>query len=218
MKQTVFGVVCMLVLTFLAVLFMTIHGRTLRQTETDHALGEAIDAAMSNVMETKIYTVETKEELVADFLESLLIQMNSTSEVEVAVLNADEEKGILSIEVTEHYTHPNGSRGNVSEVRTVIFEKEEEKEPVKHQVEFYLSDGVVYKKYELTEGEVCSIPAVPKQNGRKFAGWQFVTGGSGIAGGTTVVCADGNVTKTVLVSGGLPYTVEEDTRLVAVFE
>ena len=54
MKQTVFGVVCMLVLTFLAVLFMTIHGRTLRQTETDHALGEAIDAAMSNVMETKI--------------------------------------------------------------------------------------------------------------------------------------------------------------------
>ena len=57
MKQTVFGVVCMLVLTFLAVLFMTIHGRTLRQTETDHALGEAIDAAMSNVMETKIYTV-----------------------------------------------------------------------------------------------------------------------------------------------------------------
>ena len=54
--------------------------------------------------------------------------MNSTSEVEVAVLNADEEKGILSIEVTEHYTHPNGSRGNVSEVRTVIFEKEEEKE------------------------------------------------------------------------------------------
>ena len=56
MKQTVFGVVCMLVLTFLAVLFMTIHGRTLRQTETDHALGEAIDAAMSNVMETKIYS------------------------------------------------------------------------------------------------------------------------------------------------------------------
>ena len=77
---------------------------------------------------------------------------------------------------------------------------------------------MVYKKYELTEGEVCSIPAVPKQNGRKFAGWQFVTGGSGIAGGTTVVCADGNVTKTVLASGGLPYTVEEDTRLVAVFE
>ena len=120
--------------------------------------------------------------------------------------------------MTEHYTHPNGSRGNVSEVRTVIFEKEDEKEPVKHQVEFYLSDGVVYKKYELTEGEVCSIPAVPKQNGRKFAGWQFVTGGSGIAGGTTVVCADGNVTKTVLSSGGLPYTVGEDTRLLAVFE
>ena len=219
MKRIVQGSVFMFLGVLLVLIILTNIGRGSRESETRTALAEAIDTTMSSMFENHTYASSgDRDKFVADFLEALMLQMGSDSEVEVSVLNADPKKGILSVEVTEHYTHPNGNTGSVSEVRTVLFEKEEEEEPVRHQVEFYLSDGVLYKKYELLEGEVCSIPVAPKQEGKSFTGWQFITGGSGNAGGINVVYADGNGTKNVLASGGLPYMIGEDTKLIAVFQ
>lgn len=218
MKQTVFGVVCMLVLTFLAILIMTVYGRNLRQSETDHALAEAVDAAMSNLMETQIDTTTSKDELIGNFMRALLAQINSTSDVEVTVLGADEKKGILSVEVTEHYVHPNGVPGSISEVRTVIFEREQEETAERHTVAFYISDDELYKKYIVPADSVCTIPVPPEKEGKVFSNWRFVTGGTGIAGEIGVTYADGSGSKTVLAAGGLPCCISEDTRLVAVFE
>lgn len=218
MKQTIFGLVCMSIITFLLMMLMTVYGRNLRQTETEHTLAEAVDAAMSNLMERQAYAIEDKETFVADFLQALLVQINSTSDVKVSVLDADEEKGILSVEVTETYHHPNGSVGTVSAVRTVLFDREEEEQPVYHTVNFYTADEELYKSYTLPDNSVCPMPVPPEKEGKNFRHWRFVAGGSGRAEETSITYAEERGIKTVLASGESPYTVTEDIRLIAVFE
>lgn len=218
MKQTVFGLVGMMMLVFLLVILMSLHGRNLRQTEMDHALAEAVDTSMSNLMETKVYSINTKEEFITDFLTSLLAQMNSTSDVQVSILEADEKKGILSVEVTQTYLHPNGKEGTVSEVRTVIFDKEVEEQPDYYTVSFYTADDMLYKRYTLPENSVCTMPIPPEKAGKVFSCWRFVEGANGVAEKTTVAYANGNGSKTVLAVGGTPYMVAQETKLIAVFE
>lgn len=216
MKQTVFGMVSVMLLTLFLLILMTVYGRHLRQTETDHTLSEAVDTTMSNLLEQQLYTIESGDEFVADFLQSLLVQMNSTSDVKVSVLAADEEKGILSVEVTETYKHPNGKEGSVSAVRTVILDKSVEVEKKQYTVAFYTENQELYKQYLLPEGSTCSLPVVPEIEGKTFRCWQFVTGGNGEAGSVEIV--DTGETKKVLTSGGIPYRVAGDTKLMAVFE
>ena len=218
MKQTVFGLVSMLLLVFFLVIGMSLYGRNLRQAETDHTLTEAVDTAMSNLMETNSYSMDTKDEFVADFLETLLVQMNSTSDVEVSILEADEKKGILSVEVTQNYVHPNGKEGAVSVVRTVIFDKDVEKQPNHYTVSFYTADDELYKSYILPENSVCTMPTPPEKDGEAFSCWRFVTGASGNAEQLEVTYGNGSGSKKVLAKDGEFYNVTKDTKLIAVFE
>lgn len=218
MKQTAFGMVCMMLITLLLMIVMTIYGRNLRQSETNHTLAEAVDTTMSNLMENQAYSIESKDAFIADLLQSLLVQINSTSDVTVAILEADEKKGILSVEVTENYKHPNGKMGSVSAVRTVIFDRtiEEEKEQV--AVEFYIADEELYKKYLLEKGSMCVLPAPPKKEGKTFKNWRFVTGGQGVAEEIKVPTGIGAEDRTVIASRGKPHILSGNVKLIAVFE
>ena len=211
------------IFVFLGVLFLlillTYVGRSSRKTETDTALAEAIDTSLASIFTNRTYTTEADtDEFIADFLEALLLQVESDSNVKVSILEADPEKGILSVEVTETYRHPNGNMGTVSAVRTVIFDREEEKKTKYHQIEFYVADKELYKSYTLPDGAFCSYPVAPKREGKKFKSWRFVTGGSGVAGSISVAYADGGKSKMVLSSGGNPVSVKENIKLIAVFE
>lgn len=198
MKQAVFGMVSTLMMVFIFLLLMTAHGRNLRKEEADNTLADAVDVAMSNLMEQKVYSITSKDEFVADLLQSLLVQLNSTSDVKVCILEADEKKGILSVEVTETYTHPNGRKGTVSAVRTVIMDRKAPKENAVHTVEFYVTDEQLYKRYTLPDKGVCKLPKNPQKEGKTFRNWRFVTGGKAVADHA--------------------FSVEEDAKLIAVFD
>lgn len=122
MKQLIFGVTAgMLLVLFLGVV-IAVQGRTLRQDETEQSLGSAIQNVMEQLAEKKNYAFSDREELIADFLEALLIQINSDSDIEVTILKCRREKGLLSVEVVETYHHPNGKEGKVSARRTMILD------------------------------------------------------------------------------------------------
>lgn len=70
---------------------------------------------------------------------------------------ADEEKGLLSIKVIEHYKHLNGNDGQVSCDKTVIFNQTPEQEEPLHTVTFYVDDEI-YKIYQITDGEPIILP------------------------------------------------------------
>lgn len=122
MKQIIFGVTAGMILVLFLGVIISIHGRTLRQDEAEQSLEAAMQSAMEQLAEERSYAFSDREEMIADFLEALLIQINSDSEVEVSILKADEKRGLLSVEVVETYRHINGEEGKVSARRTMILD------------------------------------------------------------------------------------------------
>lgn len=215
MKKVAFGIACGITAIFVFALMLTLYGRSARQTETNTILAQAVNSTLSHVMGERNDTIEKNEDFIADFLQALLVQKNSDSYLTVSILEADYEYGILSVEITEKFRHPNGKKGAVSEMRTVIFDKPVDREPEMRTVSFYMDDEL-YKEYTIPQNSVCAFPVTPKKEGARFRGFRFVTGGSGMAASLTVDAAKGK--RNVLSNGGAPYRVSENTKLIAVFD
>lgn len=110
-----------IVLTMASV--MAVNNRSFRDNEMQNALDVAIENTLDNLRTDRVYEIEDWNVFVTDFLEDLLYQIGSDSEVSVAVKEADIENGLLSIEVTMHFTYGNGNDGHVSAERTVMLEQ-----------------------------------------------------------------------------------------------
>ncbi|MDR0925351.1 MAG: hypothetical protein LBN31_13490 [Hungatella sp.] len=123
MKSTFlgFGITICSILSIAIVL--TLCSASIRQNELNHAVEHALKDTMENQFDQTTYSANSNEELVADFMEALLVQVNSDSRVTVQVLDVDYQKGLLSVEVKETYHHPIGTEGHVTTKRTVIMEQ-----------------------------------------------------------------------------------------------
>lgn len=110
------------IIAFLIILIgFTIHGRSIRQVELDNAL----KSSMENAMTTLLYEEgkpQTEEEWTSDFIQAFARQINSNSDLEIVIIEADMEKGLLSVEATLTWYHPIGTKGSVSSFRTAILE------------------------------------------------------------------------------------------------
>jgi len=105
------------------VIVMTLCGTNMRQNELNRAVDSAIKDTVENQFDNTTYSVNGNDEFVADFMEALLVQINSDCSVVVNVLDVDYQKGLLSVEVIEKYIYPIGTEGKVSVKRTVIMEQ-----------------------------------------------------------------------------------------------
>lgn len=123
MKNVFLGSVIMLCGVIFLVVVMTLGGKQLRQNELNRAVDGALEETVENQFNAKTYSVNNTNEFVVDFMETLLVQINSDSTIEIKVLDADYEKGLISVEVIEHFAHPVGTQGSVSVKRTVIMEQ-----------------------------------------------------------------------------------------------
>lgn len=103
----------------------TIHGRSVREQELENALKFSMESAMV-CLTYEEGRPQTEEEWKAMFLQSLAIQINSASDLTVNILEADMEKGILSVEASLTWTHPIGTMGSTSSFMTVLMEEYEE--------------------------------------------------------------------------------------------
>ena len=88
----------------------TIHGRSIRQVELDNALKSSMEETMVSLLYEE-GGPQSEEEWKSMFLQSLVVQINSASDLTVTFLEADMEKGLLSVEATLTWNHPIGTRG-----------------------------------------------------------------------------------------------------------
>ena len=105
------------------IIVMTLCGTSMRQNELNRAIDNALEATMENQFNDKTDSADSNEEFAQDFIDALLIQINSNCSIVVNVLDIDYEKGLLSVEVIEKYIHPIGTDGEVSVKRTIIMEQ-----------------------------------------------------------------------------------------------
>jgi len=155
----------------------TIDGRRIRKEETVDSLSSAIESSMQALVDNK-YKISNNEEFIADFTEALLVQIESDFTVTINILDIDYEKKILSIEVIEHYQHPNGKPATVACVKTVIFEQDIDSSltEANRQVKItYMIPGngtnIIYKEFSIKKGCEIIIPQSPSIDGRSFIEW-----------------------------------------------
>lgn len=123
MKNIFLGSVITMCGVLFLVIIMTLSGKQLRANELRDAVENALISTVENQFDEKSYDVNNTDEFIADFMQALLVQINSDCSIEIRILNVDQAKGLLSVEVIEHFYHPIGTEGQISVQRTVIMEQ-----------------------------------------------------------------------------------------------
>ena len=167
-------------ITFVVMTIMTLfiveslHAKEYRTVELSEAVDNALIATMNNVAGNKCYTIGSNEEFVEDFKQILMTSVDSASELDIEVLNADYEKGILSVKVTENYEYLNGRQGNVTKTATVLLDQKQQEKNY-YTVKYYVGDSL-YKSYQLVEGTAIIVPKNPELEGMSFVCWKNKNG------------------------------------------
>lgn len=186
MRKIILYIIMGFMLVIVVFSSITVHGRGARKDEIEQGLSEAIEATIHALFEKQSYSFSGRDEFVADFLQGLLLNLKSTSEITINILAADEEKGLLSVEVLETYQHINGKTGMVSAYRTVLFDTMKKEDTNNCNIYLYLSksdveseDGTYKKCYKIctvVEGSNFTQPKSPSLEGKVFKEWCTLDG------------------------------------------
>lgn len=101
---------------------MTINGRMTRQNEIYSALTNSVDSAIENVANSKNYTIDNKNEFVTEVLQNLLVACEDDSDYDIKLYSTDEEKGLITLKITQTYQNPNGGIGKNEVTKTVLLD------------------------------------------------------------------------------------------------
>ncbi|MFV0466545.1 MAG: InlB B-repeat-containing protein [Lachnospiraceae bacterium] len=158
------------------VMLLSVSSKTLRENELRQELAAALDLTIRELALVQDDGGMSQEEFISIFMQSLISGIHSESDLKVEILSADPEMGILSADVLMTYSYPNGKIGRISELRTIILDREIEFEPVNYTVTYLYPTGDIYKQYGLEEGSHIPKPKDPARSGQSFLGWTNETG------------------------------------------
>ena len=158
MKLIIRAIVTTCIAGVIFLTIMAVSGRMNRSMELKSNLPSAAEETAENLL-TKKYNVTDKNQLEADFLETLADTLDSDSDIRLKVNAADKEKQLLSVSVTEEFKHPNGKPGTVSYDRTAVVNKLQEEVLETYQISYYLTntDTECYKCYTVHADDM--VPA-----------------------------------------------------------
>lgn len=177
MKLIIRAIVTTCIAGVIFLTIMAVSGRMNRSMELKSNLPSAAEETAENLL-TKKYNIADKNQLEADFLETLAYAIDSDSNIRLKVNAADKEKQLLSVSVTEEFKHPNGKPGTVSYDRTAVVNKLQEEALETYQVSYYLTntDTECYKCYTVHADDMVPVPKDPVVEGKTFTGWADAEG------------------------------------------
>lgn len=177
MKLIIRAIVTTCIAGVIFLTIMAVSGRMNRSMELKSNLLSAAEETAENLL-TKKYDIADKNQLEADFLETLAYAIDSDSNIRLKVNAADKEKQLLSVSVTEEFKHPNGKPGTVSYDRTAVVNKLQEEALETYQVSYYLTntDTECYKCYTVHADDMVPVPKDPVVEGKTFTGWADAEG------------------------------------------
>lgn len=181
MKHMVYGIVLLAIAFMVIAGVMIVSGKDVRENEANKALNTAVEQTLEQLKKYGGYEIANAQELIADFQQALLLHISSDADLEVKILAADTERGILDVKITETYQTINAKKKQAVCRKTVILEEYSEKRGY-CMVEFRM-DGAVYEKYSLYQGSVIVNPKKPQKAGRVFRGWRKAKGNGWLTDG-----------------------------------
>lgn len=177
MKLIIRAIVTTCIAGVIFLTIMAVSGRMNRSMELKSNLPSAAEETAENLL-TKKYDIADKNQLEADFLETLAYAIDSDSNIRLKVNAADKEKQLLSVSVTEEFKHTNGKPGTVSYDRTAVVNKLQEEVLETYQISYYLTntDTECYKCYTVHADDMVPVPKDPVVEGKTFTGWADAEG------------------------------------------
>ncbi len=170
MKHMVYGIALLAIAVMVVAGVMIVSGKDVRENEADKALNTAVEQTLEQLKKHGSYEIDNAQELIADFQQALLLHISSDADLEVKILTADTERGVLDVKITETYRTINARVKQAVCRKTVILEEYSDKRGY-CMVEFRL-DGAVYAKYSLYQGSAIVTPSKPQKAGHVFRGWR----------------------------------------------
>lgn len=177
MKLIIRAIVTTCIAGVIFLTIMAVSGRMNRSMELKSTLPSAAEETAENLLAKK-YDVADKNQLEADFLETLAYAIDSDSNIRLKVNAADKEKQLLSVSVAEEFKHPNGKPGTVSYDSTAVVNKLQEEVLETYQISYYLTntDTECYKCYTVHADDMVPVPKDPVVEGKIFTGWADAEG------------------------------------------
>lgn len=165
MKNVVTGIMMSIMMSLFIIIILTTDDRIIRINEVNTALADALDESI-NVLDMDKYSITDTDELIADVTQGLLMQIESDATVMVNVMDADKDKGIVTIEAVENFTKPTGAYGQTAATRTILLEKQQvqdtyDEDNRQYNITYLNTDGTEYITYSIKKNEQLIIPITP---------------------------------------------------------
>lgn len=153
MKNVVTGIMMSIMMALFIIIILTTDDRIIRINEVNTALADALDESL-NVLDMDKYSIADTDELIADVTQGLLVQIESDAEVMVNVMDADKDKGIVTVEAVENFRKASGSAGQTAATRTIILEKQQvqytyDEDDRQYNITYLNTDGTEYITYSI---------------------------------------------------------------------
>ncbi|MFQ7023074.1 MAG: hypothetical protein ACLRRQ_01325 [Lachnospira pectinoschiza] len=112
------------------------------------------------------YSITDTDELIADVTQGLLMQIESDAAVTVNIMDADKDKGIVTVEAVENFRKASGAAGQTAATRTIILEKQQAQDTYdednrQYNITYLNTDGTEYITYSIKKNEQLIIPITP---------------------------------------------------------
>lgn len=178
MKTAIVSCVLAFLIIISSLILLTIYEQNTRQNELEDSLSVAIEQSLENLKTKQNYSIANTDEFIADFVQNLIVAIESDSDIKIEILNVDFEKGLLDVNVVETFVQPNGSKNTVSCRKTVILEEYMGMSAQYFMVKFLTpqevpgGEFIEFKTYSISSGSLMIIPSTsPLQEGYSFVGW-----------------------------------------------
>lgn len=174
MKNVVTGIMMSIMMSLFIIIILTTDDRIIRINEVNTALADALDESI-NVLDMDKYSITDTDELIADVTQGLLMQIESDAEVTVNVMDADKDKGIVTVEAVENFRKASGAAGQTAATRTIILEKQQvqdtyDEDNRQFNITYLNTDGTEYMTYSIKKNEQLIIPAAPDNTHWEYSG------------------------------------------------
>lgn len=116
MKQFALAMTLLLCLLPAALMTVFIGERGNRQAELDRALDRALEQTLRTTYLEGHFPIDSAEEMVADVLQNVVLQLESSPKLTLTLYGADYERGYLDIGIEAAYDFP-GTKGFTVESR-----------------------------------------------------------------------------------------------------
>lgn len=165
MKNVVTGIMMSIILALITIIILTTDDRIIRINEVNTALADALDESI-NVLDMDKYSITDTDELIADVTQGLLMQIESDAEVTVNIMDADKDKGIVTVEAVENFRKASGAAGQTAATRTIILEKQQaqdtyDEDDRQYNITYLNTDGTEYITYSIKNNKQLIIAITP---------------------------------------------------------